>query len=100
MIDIFDILFFIALLLSIGCVCVSYKIHTEISYKGLVWLIGAFAILVVNRALTCLRGFDVVVFSNDVNSTIGVVTIGLLLAGMLSLLKAIQKYKHINGNGK
>ena len=97
MTDIFDVLFFLALLFAIGCVQMSYQIYREIPYKGLLWLIGAFIFLVLNRVVTCLRGFDLVMLSNDINSAIGVVTIGLLLAGLYSLLKAIQKYKHTNG---
>ena len=100
MIDIFDILFLIALIFAVCCVCVSYQIYREIPYKGIGWLMGAFIVLVLTRLITCFRGLGLLVVDSDVNSAIGVVTIALLLAGMFSLLRAIQKYKHTNGNGK
>ena len=100
MIDIFDILFSIAFLLSIGCIYVSCRIYQEIPYKGILWLMGSFVFLAINRAITCLKNLEILYFDNDLNSAIGIITISLILAGMFSLLKAIQKYKRTNGNGK
>ena len=100
MIDVFDILFFIAFLCSVCCVWVAYRIYTEIEYSGILWLIGAFVMLVLNRAVTCLKGFGLLILDSDLNSAIGIVTIALLLIGMVALLQAILKYKRTNGNGK
>jgi hypothetical protein len=87
MIDVFDILFVIALMLSIGCLYVSYLIFKSKTNGLVILFVLAFILLVFNRLVTVLNGFDIKILSQDYSSSIGVITIAFLLIGMIGLLK-------------
>jgi hypothetical protein len=82
-IDFYDVTYGLALLFAIGYLIFAILLYKGRPHIGQLLMVIAAIVLTYNRVITCLISFDIKILSQELSSSIGAVTIGLLLASLV-----------------
>jgi hypothetical protein len=86
-IDFYDVIYELALLFAIGYLVLAILLYKGRPRIGQLLMVLAAIVLIYNRVVTTLAGFDIKILSQELSSSIGAITIGLLLASLVFIYR-------------